>query len=332
MKKQSIRILQLDRSVQELAKCSFSQLSNRMANMDDSSLLKIAPALTDILLEEFPEIQGIIRELNSDPHLFAIAIHGLPVDSSNVSTPVGRCLSIALATIHGSPFQYSTQNRGGLIGRIEVVPGLEDAPDTGEGNGRFGLHSDDAAFAGDCRCQQIQLIGVQNESNVPTILAPLPDVLERLSSSTIRILCESRFIFRVPVSMRIPLGIWTQPKPVLCGLPAAPRIQFASYSTTPANPNDHEAACALTELTIASENSLSEIVAGPGSALIFFNDRGLHGRPAFTGKRLVLRTYIRNNLDTMRAICGHDGNVFDTVRVLIEGHRMEAAAVSTVAA
>jgi hypothetical protein len=83
---------------------------------------------------------------------------------------------------------------------------------------------------------------------------------------------------------------------------------------------------------MASENSLSEIVAAPGSALIFFNDRGLHGRPAFTGKRLVLRTYIRNNLETMRAICGHDGNVFDTIKVLIEGHRAEAAAISRMAA
>ncbi|HMO63688.1 MAG TPA: TauD/TfdA family dioxygenase, partial [Verrucomicrobiota bacterium] len=107
--------------------------------------------------------------------------------------------------------------------------------------------------------------------------------------------------------------VWTPPVPVLWRAAGEWEVGLPTYNCRPADAADTVAAEALAALKrlLGEERFRVPVVVEKGVALIFANNRGLHGRAGYEGERLLLRTYIRRSLDTLRAKSGEPGPVFD---------------------
>jgi alpha-ketoglutarate-dependent taurine dioxygenase len=84
-------------------------------------------------------------------------------------------------------------------------------------------------------------------------------------------------------------------------------------------PVNEEARGAIAQLRALLDTLPAErVVLGPGDALLFKNDRVLHGRDAFTGERWLQRAYFTDSLAPFRERAGApaDAFVFDARRLL----------------
>jgi hypothetical protein len=54
----------------------------------------------------------------------------------------------------------------------------------------------------------------------------------------------------------------------------------------------------------------ARIVVRPGNALLFHDDRVLHGRDSFAGSRWLQRAYFTDSLEPLRKATGSDPNAF----------------------
>ncbi|MXV45227.1 hypothetical protein GS501_09300 [Saccharibacter sp. 17.LH.SD] len=74
---------------------------------------------------------------------------------------------------------------------------------------------------------------------------------------------------------------------------------------------DEEARDCISKLVAAADSAKNEIDIQPGDMLIFNNNRGLHGRGAIVGDRLILRTYVKKNLNKIRELTRGESYLFD---------------------
>ena len=86
------------------------------------------------------------------------------------------------------------------------------------------------------------------------------------------------------------------------------RVSAASSTIVPVTP---EASLAL-ELfrSLLDELSPARVVVGPGTALLFKDDRMLHGRDAFSGPRWLQRAYFTDSLELLRDVTHSDARAF----------------------
>jgi len=222
-----------------------------------------------------------------------------------------QTLALALAFLTGEPFQYSSQNNGEVAAILEPS---ESAPPNSNGYpGDFGLHSDDPNVPDPFRVRTIVLAGFKNDSRVATGYAPLEKILLHLSPRSTWELLQPNFTFRPPPSFGAGQHR-TASRPVLYpGDDGRLRIQFDHADT---RGQSREARRALVELACVANDAMRWFVVGPGSSLIFRNDRGLHARQAINGARQIVRVYTTPSLDALRQACSEQGRVFDVRRLI----------------
>jgi len=269
-------------------------------------LLHASSTASKILLEEFPELTTLPKLLNKHEAVF---ICGLPSCSEEVSTLV----AIGLASIYGELFQYVGQNEGKLVARLKPKPDMESIDNTGESKNAFWPHSDDAILAPNFSTDWIQLVGVENENEVETHYFPIDGILSELSAKDIQILTEPLFSVAVPTSFGMRHQITSEPLSVLFTTEDEKMgIRLPTFACRPVDQDNQEASAALAHIKAALHPGVcNSFVIGAGDCLIFSNNRGLHSRGEITGKRLVLRCYIKSNLSGLMDKTGMPGPLFD---------------------
>ncbi len=265
------------------------------------------------------DVRDRLSELK-DEAVDLIVIQGLDTGESLDACPKAENLALTSALSYGMPFQYSCQNGGKLVARLETKLGMEGVKNTGEGSGAFGLHTDDAALPEDFRCRHIQLFGVNNDAEAATNVVRLDKLIPAVPSRVLDTLQRPNYRTRLPRSFGFKHEIWSEPMPLLEQRGGLWFAAMPSYAAKP-TADDEGAAEAMTALTVfvrIAEEFIEPIVIRPGTLVAFHNGRVLHGRSQFSGRRLVLRTLVRPDLTALQAATGTDGNIFPVWPLLEE--------------
>lgn len=282
----------------------------------------VANAAADALVSVEPRLVSMAEALKSPSGPEAVVIRNLPVDDVievESPTPLGKLVSLGLVKFLGEPFQYTQQNGGEVVAALYPKPAFVGKANTGESNLQFADHTDDRPWAPEYSCEWIQLLGMVNDSNVATTYTAIAPVVAELPDATRQVLCEPRFVSKAPASFGFRMQLWTPPVPVLWKNAVGQwEVGLPTYNCRPATDSDAEAAQALAVLKslLVLPRFRIPVVVGKGVALIFANNRGLHGRDGFEGRRLVLRTYISRSLEHLRRKTGEAGPVFDAWSLL----------------
>ncbi len=198
------------------------------------------------------------------------------------------------------------------------VPGREELQ-SNAGRVKFGFHSDNAFLPSWFKQQGILLYGLLNEKTSTTvvtadqILQAAPAELAALLAQPIfRHACPASFSFGEARALSAPCPIlWRDEQGLM-------RVSAASSTIIPVTP---EATLAL-ELfrSLLDELVPAKVVVRPGTALLFKDDRVLHGRDAFQGPRWLQRAYFTDSLDLLRDVTASDWRAFSfDARALVSG-------------
>jgi hypothetical protein len=283
--------------------------------------LRLGERAADALASFAPDLLALAHDLRRPGGPTAAYITGLPVDAvTEVTepTPLSDLVTLGLAKLFGEPFQYRQQNGGQLIARLTPKPEYAGRANTGESNLTFNDHTDDRPWAPDYSVELILLVGVVNDVAAPTTFTPIDPIVAQLGREEIAVLSEPRFVSALPKSFGLGEAL-TPPLPVLWkSATGEVEVGLPTYSIRVADPADTVAKGALNRILelVANPPVRHAVVVGPGTALVFRNNRGLHGRAGFDGKRLVLRCYVRESLANLQAKSGEAGPVFDARKLL----------------
>jgi hypothetical protein len=249
----------------------------------------------------------------------ALLIENLPVDRELPAAPsdgkrpagktaVSEAVIAGLIEGHASILSYTNEKAGAPIHEITPVAGQEHVPSSA-GRAPFACHTDVAFLAPNFAPQGLLLFGLLNQSGAPTAVLPLDQILEAASPSLVKTLGKPIFLHPAPSSFELKAAVTG---PILRR--DAHGIARISVQTHAVQPVNEEARVAIHQLR-ALLDSLEpvRVVLGPGDALLFRNDRVLHGRDAFTGERWLQRAYFTDSLAPFRESTGvaAPGFVFD---------------------
>jgi hypothetical protein len=215
---------------------------------------------------------------------------------------------------------YTNEKGGSPIHEVTPVAGME-AIQSNAGRVKFGFHSDNAFLPSWFKQQGILLYGLVNERTATTvvtadqILAAAPAELAGLLARPIfRHACPASFALGEEPALSAPCPIlWRDDLGLM-------RVSAASSTIVPTTP---DAALAL-ELfrSLLDELEPARVVVAPGTALLFKDDRLLHGRDAFSGPRWLQRAYFTDSLDLLRDVTGSDWRAFSfDARALISARK-----------
>ena len=144
-------------------------------------------------------------------------------------------------------------------------------------------------------------------------------IAEAAPEALIAALARPAFRHACPLSYRLPETLKSEARPILWRDDRG-RMRVTAASST-IEPEDAEASRALEDFRalIGSLEPLRAVV-GPGTALLFKDDRVLHGRDEVAGERWLQRAYFRESLEGLRAAAGSDPRAFSfDVRGLMGG-------------
>lgn len=273
-------------------------------NLDDINYIK---NFIVSFKKEFPVIVDLYNNLLDGSEY--LIIENLP--DFNQSLKKNTFLSLLFSLLLGEPFQYTQQNKGHIVAEIKPIEGI-NIENSGESRDDFGWHTDDRIFQHPYRTQWIQLLGIKNTEKTPTYIVSTELAAQSLSQKDRAILMQKRFESRMPFSFGFSKVIWSEPIAVLwinqleqyeAGIP--------TYNIRTIDKNDTEGNMALKHFCDAMEQFKESYVLKTGCLLIFNNDRIIHARPRIDGERLILRTYVREDLDGLRQRVGVTSNIFD---------------------
>lgn len=259
-----------------------------------------------------PNFTRVIKKLLGNHPPCSLLISGLPVIANpGERLQINEKISLAFAHLLGSPFQYLQQNEGKLVAHISPREGYENTQ-SGLGRTHFGWHTDDSIFSLDHRTEWIQLMGVINEGLTETLLSPIDEIVAQLSTDVLCILMQNRFEVKMPTSFGFRHQIWS------CSLPLIWRntrgeyeVGVPTYHVRPSDQNDKEALTALNIFLSAIDACRYSAIIQPDTLFIFNNNRVLHGRAPVIGNRMILRTYIRRDLNALHKVTSNDASIFD---------------------
>lgn len=259
-----------------------------------------------------PNFTRVIKRLLKNDAPCSILISGLPVITGKTERQViNEKMSLAFAHLLGFPFQYLQQNEGKLVAEITPREGYENTQ-SGLGRAHFGWHTDDSIFSINHRTEWIQLLGVINEGLTETLISPIDDIVKQLPNEALRILMENRFEVKMPTSFGFRHQIWSYPLPLIWKNEQGQyEVGVPTYHVRISDQNDQPAHAALQALFSAIDICRYSVIIQAGTLFIFNNNRVLHGRTPVIGDRMVLRTYIRRDLNALREITGNHTSVFD---------------------
>jgi hypothetical protein len=305
----------LTRNQSETVRRSARELQLQAGRFPDAAEQQVvlATELSARLETLAPELASLLAAMRYESRFEAVVVHGLPVQED-----VAPIIQLALTLQVGEPFNYAEQLGGALAMRLEPKPG--SAANTNSTRDEFSKHSDDAAMPEDLRVTWISLYGVENPHGTLTGYAPILQALEHLPIEALNPLFSPRWQVRFPLSFGFGQEVWSEPRSLL-GQDERGRVTIGwpSYATRPLHADDVEALQALAELDQALDREMSFVAVSPGTMLLFSNSHGVHMRtPIAEGqRRLILRNYIRPDLDALRAKAGHGGYIFSLRALLL---------------
>ncbi len=244
----------------------------------------------------------ILENLPVDPDLPATPTDGMrPRDKQAVSESV----ICGLLGTGNEILAFLNEKRGAPIQEIAPIPGMERLQ-SNAGRVQFGFHSDNAFLPRRFRQKGIILYGLRNENAATLVLtadqiaeAAVPDLAASLAKPIFRHACPASFSLSA-VSAPCPI-LWRDELGLM-------RVSAASSSIEPLNPEASDALYRFRKLVTDLEPT--RVVVRPGTALLFKDDRVLHGRDSFAGPRWLQRAYFSDSLDVLRKATHSDSRAF----------------------
>jgi hypothetical protein len=286
---------------------AFVHASVRMAKRHLPS--EAAEALAGFFAAEGPDAL-LIENLPVDPDLPPPPSDGKRPASK---TSVTEAVIAGLIEWHAAIVSYSNEKDGAPIHEITPVEGLEHQVSS-TGRVPFACHTDAAFLAPRFSPRGLLLFGLLNEPGAPTGVLPLDRILEAAPPGLAALLERPIFRHPSPSSFEVAASVvgpilWRDSR-------GTAHIAVQTHAVQPVNEEARGAIAQLRELLDTLETE--RVVLRPGDALLFKNDRVLHGRDAFTGQRWLQRAYFTDSLAPFRERAGapEDAFVFDARRLL----------------
>ena len=260
-------------------------------------------------LEEFFAPTGIpalmFENLPVDPDLPPIPTDGLRPRNKQA---VSEAVICGIVGMHGEILSYLNEKFGAPIQEVVPIQGMERIQ-SNAGRVQFGFHSDNAFLPRRFRQNGILLYGLRNQ-DAATLVLTAGQIMEAAPADLAASLAKPIFRHACPASFSLPgKPALSAPCPILwrdeLGLA---RVSAASSSIEPLTP---EAAQALKRFrTLVMDLQPARVVVRPGTALLFKDDRVLHGRDSFAGSRWLQRAYFTDSLDPLRKATRSDPQAF----------------------
>lgn len=302
---------QWTKAANKLTYPDYRDLADWTAFRDASVALaeRFIPAEIQAALNEFFAPAGppaiVLENFPVDPHLPGIPADGMrPANKEAVSEAV----ITGLLCQTGELLSFINEKSGSPIHEVTPIPGREGTQ-SNAGRVQFGFHSDNAFLPSWFKQEGILLYGLLNEATATTVVtadqilaAAPPELAELLAQPIFRHACPASFVFGDARALSAPCPIlWRDERGLM-------RVSAASSTIVPVTP---EAALAL-ELfrSLLDELNPARVVVRPGTALLFKDDRVLHGRDAFQGSRWLQRAYFTRSLELLRDVTQSDGRAF----------------------
>jgi L-asparagine oxygenase len=241
----------------------------------------------------------------------AILLENLPVDPTLPATPsdgkrpagktaVTEAVMAGVIESHAAIVSYTSEKAGAPIHEVAPVVGLEEVISSA-GRTTFAYHTD-AAFLAPRFCPRgLMLMGLRNQPNAPTAILSLDRMMEAADAKLLRSLARPIFLHPAPASFELKeatLGpiLWKDSAGVS-------RIAVQTHAVLPApGAGEAEARAALANLqNLIASLEPERVALSPGNAVLFRNDRVLHGRDAFLGERWLQRAYFTDSLAPFQA-------------------------------
>ena len=256
----------------------------------------------------------LIENLPVDPNLPPIPADGMrPAHKQAVSEAVITGLISPWAEI----FSYVNEKSGVPIHEVTPVPGME-ALQSNSGRTQFGFHSDNAFLPRRFRQQGILLYGLRNR-DVATLVITAEQIADAAPTALLNQLSRPAYRHICPQSFQLGSNerAVSEPRAILDYDDIGHvRVKAASSRIEPLDEAARRALVQFRELL--SEIEPVRVVVAPGTALLFKDDRVLHGREAFGGERWLQRAYFRESLDELRSVTRSDSQTisFDARRLV----------------
>jgi len=258
-----------------------------------------------------------------------VVMENLPIDNPLPEPPkdgkrpdskswVSEATLFAIQRIAGlQPLSYLQEKAGALVHEVTPVPGLEQSQSNG-GVVAFGFHTDNSILKPEFRPEFLTLLGLVNEREIPTFIAPIDWAFAELSSRHQQALMEPKYRVVSPESFNIFGGkvLSSELRPLVTRN-ADGDLEIAAnlYAVTTREP---QAQVALDSLRAVLPEIAQAVVLTPGTAVIFNNSRVLHGRAAITGgKRWLQRCFGRKDLTALRQATGNTSTYSFDIQQLI---------------
>jgi hypothetical protein len=246
----------------------------------------------------------------------ALLIENLPVDPElppapsdgrrpSAKTAVSEAVIAGLIEGHATIVSYSNEKSGAPIHEIAPATGLEEVASS-SGRVRFPCHTDVAFLAPRFSPRGLLLFGLRNENSAPTSILPLDRVLDSARPGLVASLEKPIFRHPAPASFELALSrvgpvIWRDAQ-------GARGVAVQTHAVQPVNEEARAAIAELRELLAFLQPE--RVIVGPAAALLFKNDRVLHGRSAFRGERWLQRAYFTGRIGEFRSRTGAAAGVF----------------------
>ena len=277
-------------------------------------------AAVHLALRHLPEhFAEALEEFFTPTGIPALMFENLPVDPDLPPVPadgkrprnkqaVSEAVICGLVGMHGEILSYLNEKSGAPIQEVAPIQGMERIQ-SNAGRVQFGFHSDNAFLPRRFRQNGILLYGLRNQDAATLVLtagqimqAAPPDLAASLAKPIYRHACPASFSLPGTPALSAPCSILWRDELGLA------RVSAASSSIEPLT---SEAAAALTRFRALIESlEPSRVMVGPGTALLFKDDRVLHGRDSFAGSRWLQRAYFTDSLDPLRKATRSDPEAF----------------------
>jgi L-asparagine oxygenase len=244
----------------------------------------------------------IVENLPIDPHLPPFPLDGMrPTGKQGVSEAVIAGLIGDRAEI----FSYANEKAGSPIHEIAPVPGLE-LTQSNAGRTPMEYHTDGAFLPARFRPKGLLLLGLLNV-DTDTLIMPAEQLMDAASPALLDALSKPWYRHARPASFSVdaipnpgPI-LWRGPYGYAC-------VAAASSAIEPLNAPAHEALSKFRQ--VCARLTPARISIAPGTALLFRNDRVLHGRNAVSGSRWLQRAYFADALEPFRTATNADPRAF----------------------
>jgi L-asparagine oxygenase len=277
-------------------------------------------ASVNLALHHLPEhFAEALDEFFAPTGIPALLFENLPVDPELPPTPadgvrptgkqaISEAVICGIVGMHGDILSYLNEKFGAPIQEVVPIPGMERIQ-SNAGRVQFGFHSDNAFLPRRYRQNGILLYGLRNQGAATLVLtagqimeAAPADLAASLAKPIYRHACPASFSLAQSATLSAPCPILWRDE---LGLT---RVSAASSSIEPLTPEAAEALDRFRTLLMSMEPS--RVVVQPGTALLFKDDRVLHGRDSFAGSRWIQRAYFTDSLDPLRKATRSDPHAF----------------------